>query len=225
MIITIDGPAGTGKSTIAKRVAALLGFAFFDTGAMYRAVAWFFLQKKIGIEDEHKIDTALKEFRYEIREHEGHKRYVVNNNDITEAIRTPEVTAMASGVAALPIVRQALVKVQRAFAHNKNSVFEGRDMGSVVFPEAEVRIFLTATPEIRAERRYKEWVSKQGSSAQTLTREQVLKDMIERDERDSTRACSPLKKAEGAKEIDTSYLTIDQVITVILDYVHEHTKK
>lgn len=219
MIITIDGPSGTGKSTIAKRVAALLGFSFFDTGAMYRAVAWALVQKKIPVDDAEAIKHLLQDFRFEIHDLAGQMRYSVNEVDITEAIRTPEISAKASLVAVLPVVRKALWNIQRVFARTTNAVFEGRDMGSEVFPEAEMKFFLTARPEIRAERRYKELMSKPGVVADALTQEQVLRDLLERDERDSSRVFAPLKKAQDAKEIDTSDLNIDQIVNIILDYV------
>jgi len=219
MIITIDGPSGTGKSTVAKKVAAILGFAFFDTGAMYRAVAWDLLQKNIPMDDATAIQEVLQNFQYEIHDVAGQKHYIVNGVDVTEVIRTPEVTAQASSIAVLPDVREAMWKIQRHFAQGIDAVFEGRDMGSSVFPQAEAKIFLTARPEIRAERRYQEWAAKQKNSA--FSKEQVLRELLERDERDSTRAYAPLLKPRDAKEIDTSDLDIDQVVSTIIDFVHK----
>lgn len=225
MIITIDGPSGTGKSTVAKRVAALLGFSFFDTGAMYRAVAWVLQSKKIPIEDEASLQEILRDFHFQIHDILGQKRYIVNGVDVTEDIRAPEISAKASAVAVLPKVRQAMWKIQREFAHEVDSVFEGRDMGTSVFPHAEVKIFLTARPEVRAERRFQELSSKQKESPVPFTKEQVFRDLLERDERDSTRAFAPLKRPSDAKEIDTSDLDIDQVVAMIMEYVEEQKKK
>lgn len=224
MIITIDGPSGTGKSTVAKRVAALLGFAFFDTGAMYRAVAWMLLNNKIEIEDVTSIQKILQDFHFQIHDVLGQKRYSVNGVDVTEAIRTPEISAKASAVAVLPQVREAMWKIQRQFAQDTDSVFEGRDMGSSVFPQAEIKIFLTARPEVRAERRFKELAAKE-KNALSFTKEEVLQQLAERDERDSTRAFAPLTRPKDAKEIDTSDLDIDQVVAIILEYVGEQKKK
>ncbi len=221
MIITIDGPSGTGKSTTAKRVAAILGFAFFDTGAMYRAVAWELLRKKISLDDAAGIQEILQNFHFEIHNLAGQKRYSVNSIDITDDIRTPEISAKASAIAVLPPVREALWRLQRQFALETDSVFEGRDMGTSVFPQAEIKIFLTARPEIRGERRYQELKAKHKTGVFSLTKQQVLHDLLERDERDSTRAFAPLKRPIDAKEIDTSDLDIDQVVNIILDYVRE----
>ncbi len=217
MIITIDGPAGTGKSTVAKKVAARLGFAFFDTGAMYRAVAWMLLQKKISAEDTEAIHNLLQDFHFEVADRMGQKYYSVNGIDVTASIRTSEVTAMASSIAVLPVVREVLWLIQRQFALAKDAVFEGRDMGSSVFPDAELRVFLTARAEVRAERRLKEMIDKGIDT--TLSKEEVLQGILERDARDSTRACAPLQKVKGMIEIDTSDLDIDQVVTVIIEHV------
>lgn len=141
MIITIDGPSGTGKSTVAKRVAALLGFAFFDTGAMYRAVAWLLLSNNIEIDNAASIQEVLRNFHFQIHDVLGQKRYSVNGVDVTEAIRTPEISAKASSVAVLPQVREAMWKIQRQFAQDTDSVFEGRDMGSSVFPKLRLKFF------------------------------------------------------------------------------------
>ncbi len=217
MIITIDGPSGTGKSTIAKRVASVLGFAFFDTGAMYRALAWEILQKQISIENATALKEVLNSFNFNIQEHAEGKRYSVNGIDVTDSIRTPVISTKASEIATLPVIRELLRDIQRKFAKNIDAVFEGRDMGTVVFPNAEVKIFLTANVDVRSERRFNEIISTSAS----LTREQVLQDLKERDERDSTRKCAPLKKPLDAKEIDTSDLTIDEVVTLVLAYVKE----
>lgn len=215
MIITIDGPSGTGKSTVAKGVAKRLAFAFFDTGAMYRAVTWCFLQKKIPIDDEPLIEKFLKGFTFRIEEKKGHKRYFVDHADVTEEIRSREVTGRVSAVSAIPAVRRKVWEIQRRFGETGNAVFEGRDMGSTVFPKADLKVFLTARPEIRAERRYKELAEKDVH----CTYEEILREIVLRDEADSTRTLSPLIKPADAIEIDTSDLTAEEVINKIINLV------
>ena len=156
MIITIDGPAGTGKTTIAQKVAHALKIPYFDTGAMYRAVTYLFLHEKIPLSDDQTIEKLLADFTFEIRIKGGQIQYVASGMDVTEMIRSPAVTNLVSAVAALSTVRHALWKIQRRFAKDNGGVFEGRDMGSVVFPKAKFKIFLTARPEVRAERRLAE---------------------------------------------------------------------
>ncbi|MBS3904994.1 MAG: (d)CMP kinase [Simkania sp.] len=216
MIITIDGPSGTGKSTVAKKVAENLEFAFFDTGAMYRAVTWCIRQKNIKLEDEKAIEILLDQFVFHIQDNKGSKRYFVGETDVTEDIRTREITGIVSAVSALPIVRQKIWGIQRQFGEKMDAVFEGRDMGSTVFPHADLKIFLNARPEVRAERRYKEFQGK--VLPNTMKEEEVLREIIARDAADSSRALSPLKKADTAIEIDTSDLTIEQVVGLILTY-------
>lgn len=215
MIITIDGPSGTGKSTVAKTLADRLKFAFFDTGAMYRAVAWKMMQDDIGLKDEKAIDELLENFVFRIKEENGQKLYFVGEEDVTEVIRTREVTAIVSAVAALPVVRKKIWGIQRRFGNMMDAVFEGRDMGTTVFPHADLKIFLNARPEVRAERRYKEFKQKSSSSSSFNT-EEIMREIIARDEADSSRALSPLKKADDAIEIDTSDITIEQVVGLIL---------
>lgn len=212
MIITIDGPAGTGKTTIARKVAEKLGYAYFDTGAMYRAVTVLIREKGINLQDQNTLQTLLEKVNFEIQSVKGEKRYLIEGNDVTEVIRTPDVTRQVSEVSALLPVRKALVSIQRKFGEKKNAVFEGRDMGTVVFPSADVKIFLTARPAVRAERRYLELKGKH----QGLKETDVLNEILQRDQLDSTREISPLKQAEDAALIDTSDLTVDQVVEQIL---------
>lgn len=214
MIIALDGPAGTGKSTIAKKLAERLGFAYFDTGAMYRSFAWFCL-KENG--DEKHLDPIVEKFSFRLETSDkGERRYFVGKEDVTEAIRQPAITAFSSKVAIYPNVRSAMVKIQRAFAEDRNAVFEGRDMGTVVFPDADLKIFLSAREEIRAKRRFDELSAK---GEQGLTLETVRKEMLERDRQDIMRHISPLRKAKDAIEVDTSDLKIDEVLSSILKRV------
>lgn len=215
MIITIDGPAGTGKSTVAKRVAACLGFSYLDTGAMYRMFTWLILDQKAPLDDpcavRQVIGLFLEHFRID-----GF-RYFMGERDLTQEIRSQEVTAFVSPVSALPEVREALSTLQKEWAETGNLVCEGRDMGTVVFPNAEIKIFLTARPEIRAERRLVELRMKHPD----LDQEQVLTDLIKRDTIDSTRAVAPLSCPEGAHQLDTSDISIDEVVGKILQYKME----
>ena len=215
MIITIDGPSGTGKSTVAREVARKLKFTFFDTGAMYRALTWAIMHEKTKVEDEKAVDELLDRFDFRIEGPDNSKRYFVGPNEVTEEIRTREVTAMVSAVSAIATVRKKLSGIQKKFAEKANAVFEGRDMGSVVFPHADLKIFLTARPEIRAERRFKQLIEK----SPHCTYEEILRDILSRDVADSTRAISPLVKPEGSFEIDTSDLTVDEVVEEILKKV------
>ncbi|HEX8122152.1 MAG TPA: (d)CMP kinase [Solirubrobacteraceae bacterium] len=191
MVIAIDGPAGAGKSTVARAVAAALGFTYLDTGAMYRAVA---LARLRGIE-EPAIDFA-----------DG--RVTLDGEDVSGLVRTPEVSEQASVVSAEPAVREAMVARQRALMAGGDWVAEGRDIGSVVVPGAEVKVFLTADPRERAERRAREL----GADP-----EEVLRDVLARDERDTTREASPLLRAEGAREVDTTGRSIDEVVSEIVE--------
>jgi cytidylate kinase len=214
MIITIDGPSGTGKSTVAKGVAKRLGFTFFDTGAMYRSFAWLVLKEGIDPMDEAKVLAVLPQFKYEIRTQASQeRRYFVGDIDVTEAIRSQSISMSASQIAVYPEVRHEMVKIQRKFGHAVDAVFEGRDMGTVVFPKADLKIFLTAKPEVRAERRYRELISKFPDLE--MSQDEILKEIEERDQTDSNRAISPLKQACDAVLIDTSQLSVQQVIEKI----------
>lgn len=214
MIITIDGPSGTGKSTVAKGVAKRLGFTFFDTGAMYRSFAWLILKEGIDPSDQTKIEELLPQFHYEIRVCKEERHYFVQGHDVTQEIRSQTISNAASQIAVYPEVRQAMVKIQRKFGHAIDAVFEGRDMGTVVFPDADLKIFLTAKPEVRAERRYRELLQKFPDLS--MTQDEILNEIEERDKTDSTRAISPLKQASDAILIDTSRLTAQQVIDKIV---------
>lgn len=223
MIITIDGPSGTGKTTIARHLATRLGFVYFDTGAMYRALTWYVLEQNVDIQNQQALELLLDHFSFNIEEKESQKRYFVGSVDVTEAIRSPVVTAHVSAVAAQKKVREALLDVQHQFAKNKDAVFEGRDLGTVVFPNAELKIFLTADPQIRAERRLLEFMEK--SPDMLLDKQTVLKDIQQRDALDSQREVAPLKCPQGAHCIDTTSLSIEQVVEQIAAYIKKPPAK
>lgn len=217
MIITIDGPVATGKSTIAKKVSELLGFIYIDTGAMYRCLTYGILSKGISLDDSDAIKKLLENFEFEFRLIKGERCYFVEGQDVTLAIRSPEVTAAVSKVAAIKEVREKLVTLQRKLSKNINAVCEGRDLGTVVFPNAELKIFLTGRDDVRAKRRLEEFKAKFPEETETMTLEEAIADVLKRDLYDSQREHSPLKKAGDAVEIDTSDLTVVQIVEKILD--------
>lgn len=217
MIITIDGPVATGKSTIAKKLAEELGFIYFDTGAMYRAFTWLVIQKNCDINNPAEVEQLLNEFAFNIKIHHGERHYWVGQVDVTIPIRGDDVTSRVSAISAIPMLRTKLVKMQRDFAVGVNAVFEGRDMGTVVFPNADLKIFLTARPEVRAERRYNELKAKFPKETQNLTLEEALLNLNTRDNSDSTRETSPLKMADDAVLVDTSDLSVEGVVVRILE--------
>ncbi len=213
MIIAIDGPSGAGKGATAKELARRLGFLHFDTGAMYRSFAY------LTLTEEGDFLKLLPKFDYHVEQEGLEQRYYIGDEDVTEEIRTPEVTKRSSEVAALPQVRAEMVKIQRAHAARGNIVCEGRDMGTVVFPDAQVKIFLTASPETRAERRHLQL--RKADPSMQVTREQILANQKARDEKDSNRKASPLKIADDAIVLDNSEMTIDQVVATLVAIVKE----
>lgn len=217
--IAIDGPAGAGKTTVARELARRLGYKYVDTGAMYRAVAWKSLDLGIALSDEDAIIEMTRQLNIDFAEGDG-SRIFVDGLDVSREIRSPEVTRLSSPVSAISGVRRLLVAQQRRLAEGGGVVMEGRDIGSVVLPDAEVKVFLTASVEERARRRWKELRSL-GLDADL---ENIKRDIKERDERDSTRADSPLIKAAGAVEINTDHLTIEDVVNRIVYLVsfNEH---
>lgn len=208
-IIAIDGPAGAGKSTVTRKIAEALGLLYLDTGAMYRAVTWLVLQSGIKIDDQPAIAEIVSQCQIELIPDGEQPRTVINGQDVTEAIRSLEVTANVSAIASQWAVRQGLVKQQQAFGRQGGIVAEGRDIGTTVFPDAELKIFLTASVQERAKRRLLELHAKGQTD---LTQEQLEQDIAQRDHLDSNRAISPLRKALDAVEIQTDNLTIDDVI-------------
>lgn len=225
MIITIDGPSGTGKTTVAKKVAEKLFWSYFDTGAMYRSIAWMLLQKNISPKDKKRIQAALKEFSFDIREVNEERHYFVGETDVTHEIRKKSITSIVSEISALPFVRKSLWKLQHAYAEKQNAVFEGRDMGSVVFPKAEVKIFLDALPEIRAKRRLKEYREKYPHEVKALDEQSMEEELRRRDDFDASREFAPLKVPNGAHVINTSHMNIDMVVEEILKIHHKTMEK
>lgn len=218
MIITIDGPIATGKSTIAKALAREIGYIYFDTGAMYRCVTYGILKHQINFDDPESLKHFLDTFSFEIKIKHGDRHYFVDQEDVTDRIRLDEVTTAVSKVSAIRSVREKLVALQREHAVGVNAVFEGRDMGTVVFPDAQVKIFLTGRPEVRAKRRFDELKNKYPEESKDLTLEKALEDLNRRDKYDTTREESPLKQAPDALVIDTSDLSVEEIIFRILEF-------
>ena len=218
--VAIDGPSGAGKSTVARAAAARLGYVYVDTGAMYRAIGLAVCRRGISGEDAAGIAAALPEIEIRLAYQDGAQRVMLNDEDVSDAIRTPEIAHYASKVSAVPEVRQFLLDVQRDMAKKGNILMDGRDIGTVILPDAPVKIFLTASAEKRAERRYLELVEK----GQQVTREGVLHDVVARDRQDMTRQTAPLKQAEDAVLLDTSDMTLEESIGAVLRIIREKTE-
>lgn len=215
--IAIDGPAGAGKSTIAKKLAKDLDYVYIDTGAMYRAMAYYFLTNGIASEDVDAIAKACEHVEVTITYEEGTQHVWLNGNDISGKIRTEEVGNMASATSVYPVVRTKLVELQQQLAKKTDVIMDGRDIGTVVLPDANVKIFLTASSKIRAKRRFDELTAK----GMECDLDAIERDIIERDYRDMHRETSPLKKAEDAVELDTSDLDIDGVVEAMKKIIDE----
>ncbi|WP_338749715.1 (d)CMP kinase [Bacillus sp. FJAT-52991] len=219
--IAIDGPAAAGKSTVAKIIAEKLSYIYIDTGAMYRALTYKALQQQVAPENEHDLLQLLHQLEIVLKPGESGQQVFVDEHDVTNDIRTNEVTNTVSFVAKHPLVREEMVKRQQAFAKDGGVVMDGRDIGTHVLPNAEVKIFLKASTEERAKRRYNENISKGiPSDLEKLKEEIALRDQI-----DSERAAAPLKKADDATELDTTSLTIDDVVEKIMAVVKEEKGK
>lgn len=212
LVVAIDGPAGAGKSTVAQLAARKLGCTYIDTGAMYRAVAWKTLQRKQPVTDELILDV-VKDVHVELAYVEGKTTVSVDGTDVTSEIRTPEVTAIVSQVAALGPVRSRMVELQRRMAAKGSVLMDGRDIATSVLPDANVKIFLTASIEERARRRFKEMQEK----GYNVSLEELQKDIAARDKADSEREISPLVQAPDAELLDTSNMGIDEVVQAIID--------
>ena len=218
--IAIDGPAGAGKSTIAKKLAADLGYVYVDTGAMYRAMAYYFLQNHIDASDEQAIAAACPKVDVTIQYTGGEQQVILNKENVNGVIRKEEVGNMASATSVYPVVRTKLVELQRQLAAKENVIMDGRDIGTNVLPNADVKIFLTASAESRAKRRYDELCEK-GIECDF---EKIKADMEYRDKNDSQRAVAPLKKADDATLIDTTEYDFDGAVKLVKDLILEKTE-
>lgn len=215
--VAIDGPVGAGKSTIARTAAERMNFIYCDTGALYRAVGLYCNRNGVDMHDPSEIAMAMSDIKLEIRLVDGVQRIYLNGEDVSREIRLPEISMAASAVSAVPEVRAALLSMQRDIAETDSVIMDGRDIGTVVLPNADVKIFLTASPEVRAKRRYDELIAK-GSE---VTFEEVLDDLNRRDYNDSHRAAAPLKQAADAVLADTSELDLEQSVELVCNIIKE----
>ena len=206
--IAIDGPAGAGKSTIAKRLAKELSFVYVDTGAMYRSIGLYMIKNGIDIHDKDAVEKASEKADVSLKYIDGTQHIILNGEDVSDQIRTEEVSKAASVVSAYPQVRKNLTALQKKLAESENVVMDGRDIGTCVLPNADLKIYLTASAEVRGKRRFKELTAK-GEKADLA---EIVEDIKKRDEADMTREISPLRKADDAVEVDSSDMTIDEVV-------------
>lgn len=217
--IAIDGPAGAGKSTIAKAVAKKLSFIYVDTGALYRAMGLYALKNNLN--SENKVIFSLKEIKVDLKFENNSQKVFLYDEDVSEQIRTPEVSMMASKVSAISAVREFLFDLQRDLARKNNVIMDGRDIGTVILPDANVKIFLTASPEKRAQRRYKELIEK----GLQVSYDNILNDIIKRDADDSNREIAPLKAAPDAIFVDTSEYNLEESIALVLNVIKNKLKR
>lgn len=218
--VAIDGPAGAGKSTVARQAAKILGFIYVDTGALYRAIGLHMLQKKINPADKDAVCSELTNVDVKLVFQSGEQKVLLCGSDVTLNIRSEEVSAAASTVSAIPEIREFLFSMQREIAQQQNVIMDGRDIGTVVLPDAQVKIFLTASPEERAKRRYRELLQKKCS----VEYDDVLKDMMQRDYNDSHRAVAPLVPAQDAITIDTTGMTLEQSVSQVVKVIRHNLK-
>ena len=218
MIVAIDGPAGSGKGTIAKLVAKELGFLTMDTGAMYRCVAVYFIDNNISLDDEERVKNELGNINIDMKDVKGIQNFFLNGENVSDRIRTKEVDNIVSQVSHLLPVRLSMVELQRKLANGKNMVMEGRDIGTNVFPDAKVKIYLDATPEERARRRMEQNKQK---GIENISYEEILENVKFRDYNDLTATIAPLKKADDAVVVDSSDLQISEVVKKVKDIIEE----
>jgi cytidylate kinase len=221
VIIAIDGPSGAGKSTLAKRLAKELGFVYLDTGAMYRALALKVLRQGVDLADDEGLARLVESTEIDLQEHNGTLEVLLDGINVAHEIRAPEVSQMASQVSALKLVRARMLDLQRGMGQRGNVVAEGRDIGTVVFPHAEVKIFLNAAAEERARRRYEEL----RAAGRAADLSDTLREMQERDKRDSERDLAPLRVADGALEIDSSSVSADAVAAMVLAKIRDKARE
>lgn len=215
--IAIDGPAGAGKSSIAKLVSKELGYIYVDTGALYRTVGLYSIRKGIDTKDAEAVTATLKDIEVKLGFVDGAQHVFLNGEDVSDAIRTPEASMGASNVSAIPAVRTFLFDLQRDIAKNNNCIMDGRDIGTVVLPDAQIKLFLTASPEARAERRYKELIEK----GEKVDFQDVLDDINKRDYQDSHREIAPLKQAEDALLVDNSGCNLEEGVALVMEIIKE----
>lgn len=221
LIIAIDGPVGSGKSTVARRLAALMGYVYVDTGAMYRALALKAIRRGVALDDAAGLEELARGTRIDLRAQDGTQQVFLDGEDVTAAIRSPECSQASSKIAVVAGVRKVLVAEQRRAGEQGGVVMEGRDIGSVVFPDADLKIFLTASPEVRAERRWREHQQK----GEAVTLERTLEEIHERDRRDRERATSPLVRAKDAVVVDSTAMDAEEVARLVMLLAKEQPAK
>jgi hypothetical protein len=216
--IAIDGPAGAGKSSIAKALSKRLGYIYIDTGAMYRAVALFFVENNVSDGADSRIESLLDKLEISIKYEDGAQKVILNGEDVTDKLRLEEIGKLASKFSAIGSVREKLVAIQRKLAQKENVVMDGRDIGTVVLPNADLKIYLSASSKVRAKRRYLELLEKGHTD---LDINEIEDEIIKRDEADMNREISPLKQADDAYYLDSSDMTLEEVVSKILSMVKE----
>lgn len=220
IVIAVDGPSGAGKSTISKALSKKLGYLEIDTGAMYRGMAWLALKERLDLADQKEVERFCSRSEVILQLDNGITRVIANGSDITDEIRTPEISLLTSRVAALAPVRVALVQLQQKMGANGGVILDGRDIGTVVFPDAELKFFLSASVEERGRRRFLELKAK----GVDTSLEETVKDVAKRDQQDSERELSPLKMADDAIAVDSTGLTIDEVVKLMEDHFRQVTR-